>query len=142
MTSLKNLVLADTSAWICFFARKNFPVIKKWMTNLLEEDRIAITGPIFLELIQGTRNQKERVQTESQLKALHWLQINDNHWQKTADLSFKLRRKEITISAIDALISIIAIDYSCELLYYDSDYDLIAENSKLNTFFLLETGGG
>ncbi len=134
MTSPSNLVLVDTSAWICYFARKNFPNIKKCMTNLLEEDRIAITGPIFLELIQGTRNQKERKETEFRLQSLHWLQINDNHWQKTAELSFKLRRKGITISAIDALISVIAIDYYCELLHYDSDYNLIAENTDLKRY--------
>jgi len=50
---------------------KNSRKLKKWLTALLEEDRVAITGPIFLELIQGTRNQKERKETESRLKVLH-----------------------------------------------------------------------
>ena len=134
MIAPRNLVLVDTSAWICFFARKKFPQIKKWLTALLEEDRVAITGPIFLELIQGTRNQKERKETESRLKVLHWLRINDNHWQQVADLGFRLRRKGITISAIDAIISVVAIDYSYQLLHYDSEYNLISENSKLKLF--------
>ena len=126
-----NLVLVDTSAWICFFARKDFPQIKKAVTTLLEDDRIAITGPIFLELIQGTRNEKERLETESRLKALHSLEIKDDHWHQAADMSFRLRRKGITMSAIDAIISIVAIDYSCALLHYDSDFNLISEHSEL-----------
>ena len=134
MIAPRNLVLVDTSAWICFFARKKFPQIKKWLTALLEEDRVAITGPIFLELIQGTRKQKERKETESRLKALHWLPINDNHWQQAADLGFRLRRKGITISAIDAVISVVAINYSCKLLHNDSDYNLISKHSKLKVF--------
>jgi len=134
MTAPRNLVLVDTSAWICFFARKKFPQIKKWLTALLEEDRVAITGPIFLELIQGTRNQKERKETESRLKALHWLPINDSHWQQAADLGFRLRRKGITISAIDAVISVVAINYSCKLFHNDSDYNLISKHSKLKVF--------
>ena len=111
MTPPTNVVLVDTSAWICFFAHKNFPQIKKWLAALLEQDRVAIIGPIFLELIQGTRNQKERKETESRLKVLHWFRINDNHWQQAADLGFRLRRKGITISAIDAIISVVAINY-------------------------------
>ncbi len=134
MIAPRNLVLVDTSAWICFFARKKFPQIKKWLTALLEEDRVAITGPIFLELIQGTRNQKERKETESRLKALHWLPINDSHWQQAADLGFRLRRKGITISAIDAVISVVAINYSCKLFHNDSDYNLISKHSKLKVF--------
>lgn len=86
MTAPKNLVLVDTSAWICFLARKKFLQIKKQVTTLLEEDRVAITGPLFLELIQGTRNQKECEETQSWLKALHWLQIKDDHWRQAADL--------------------------------------------------------
>ena len=134
LTAPRNLVLVDTSAWICFLARKKFPQIKKWVTTLLKEDRVAITGPIFLELIQGTRNQKEREETESRLEALHWLNIEERHWQQAADLGFRSRRKGLTISAIDAIISVVAIDYSCELLHYDSDYNLISENSKLKLF--------
>ena len=59
------------------------------------------------------------------------MNIEERHWQQAADLSFRLRRKGITISAIDAIISVIAIDYSCELLHYDSDFNLISEHSKL-----------
>ena len=39
MTPPTNVVLVDTSAWICFFARKKFPQIKKWLTALLEKDQ-------------------------------------------------------------------------------------------------------
>lgn len=127
-------VLVDTSAWICFFARRGFPEIKNKLTRLLEEDRVAITGPVFLELIQGTRNESERLKTEEYLKALHWLTIEDRHWQEAADLAFRLRRKGITISAIDAIIATIAMDYSLSLLHYDKDYNLIANHTELKIF--------
>lgn len=132
--STSNLVLVDTSAWICFLSCKNFLQIKECLTILLEEDRVAIVGPIYLELIQGTRNEKERQETKVRLAALHWLNIDNSHWHKAADLSFKLRRKGIIVSAIDAIISTIAIDYSCSLLHNDSDYNLIRQHSTLKLF--------
>jgi predicted nucleic acid-binding protein len=127
----KHLVLVDTSAWICFFARKNFSDIKKSVTTLLQDDLIAITGPILLELIQGVRSEKERKETESRLQALHWLSIDDAHWDQAAQLAFRLRRQGVTVSAIDAIIAVVAMDHSCALLHYDTDFNMIAEHSEL-----------
>lgn len=134
MAASGNLVLVDTSAWICFFARKNFAELKKCITILLRQDLVAIAGPMLLELVQGARNEKERAETEARLRALHWLNMEERHWWHGADLSFRLRRKGITISAIDAMIAVLAIDYSCQLLHCDSDFELIAQHSDLNIF--------
>jgi len=134
MAAPGNLVLVDTSAWICFFARKNFAALKNCITALLRQDLVAIAGPMLLELVQGTRNDKERTETEARLRALHWLNMEERHWWRGADLSFTLRRKGITISAIDAIIASVAIDYSCQLLHYDSDFELIAQHSDLKIF--------
>ncbi|MCG8606631.1 PIN domain nuclease [bacterium] len=134
MVREKHLVLVDTSAWICFFARRGFSDIKQSMTTLLQNDLIAITGPIFLELIQGTRSEKERKETESRLQALHWLSIDDAHWDQAAQLAFRLRRKGITVSAIDAIIAVVALDHSCMLLHCDTDFNMIAEHSELRIF--------
>jgi len=46
------MVLVDASGWICFFARRNFPEIKEWLTILLKHDRVAIVGPIESRNIQ------------------------------------------------------------------------------------------
>lgn len=129
-------VVVDTSGWICFFARKGFPEIKRAISNLLDEDRVATTGPIFLELIQGTRTHEEREDTTHRLKALHWLKITDEHWHQASGLAFDLRRKGVTVSAIDAIIVTLTIDYNCELLHHDDDYDLIAKYSSLRVFDL------
>jgi len=119
---MKNRVFIDTSGWICFFARRGYEDIKKTISLLLDEDRVAIAGPILVELIQGARDIA---------KGLHWLQITDEHWLKSADLIFELRRKGVTSSIIDVLIAVLAIDYQCILLHKDSDFDHIARNSSL-----------
>ncbi|MBI4531508.1 MAG: PIN domain-containing protein [Candidatus Latescibacteria bacterium] len=131
-----DLVIVDTSGWIAFLARKGFPEIKKAIAGLLDEDRIATTDPIFLELIQGTRTQDEKEGTARRLRALHWLRVTDEHWYEASSLAFDLRRKGVTVPAMDALIAVLAIDYDCELLYSDGDYNLIAEHSSLRVFTL------
>ncbi len=133
---MQNLVLVDTSAWICFFARKSFIEIRDTVSTLLDNNRVAIAGPIMVELIQGARTDKEKDDIKSKTKGLHWLGITNEHWHKTADLSFNLRRKGVTVSAIDSLLSVVAVSYNCRVLHKDSDFELIARHSSLKLFDL------
>jgi predicted nucleic acid-binding protein len=128
---MSGLVLIDTSGWICFFSRRGYEEIKEQISILLDENRVAITGPILIELIQGTRNEEEKEKVKGYVKGLHWLPVTDDHWHQSADFAFKLRRRGITSSAIDVLISILAMDYRCSLLHKDSDFDQIARHSSL-----------
>jgi len=131
---MNDLVLVDTSAWICFFSRRGFEDIKKTLSTLLDEDRAAIAGPILVELIQGTRAMEEKETIKTLIRGIHWLSVSDDHWHKAAEMAFALRRKGITSSTIDTLIAIMAIDYRCLLLHRDSHFERIAENSSLKCF--------
>ncbi len=44
-TAQTDLVLVDTSAWIGFFARTSYHDIKRWLGELLDNDRVATAGP-------------------------------------------------------------------------------------------------
>ena len=131
---MNDLVLVDTSAWLCFFSRRGFEDIKKTLSTLLDEDRAAIAGPILVELIQGTRTTEEKETIKKLIRGIHWLSVSDDHWHKAAEMAFALRRKGVTSSAIDTLIAILAIDYRCLLLHKDSHFELIAENSSLKCY--------
>jgi hypothetical protein len=131
---MKDLVLIDTSGWICFFSRRGFEEIKKAISTLLDEDRAAIAGPILVELIQGTRTVEEKEAIKRIIKGIHWLPVTDDHWHKAAEMAFDLRRKGITSSAIDTLIAALAIEYRCILLHKDSHFELIAQSSSLRCY--------
>ena len=130
----KDLVLIDTSGWICFFSRRGFEEIKKAISTLLDEDRAAIAGPILVELIQGTRTVEEKETIKRLFRGIHWLSVTDDHWHKAAEMAFNLRRKGITSSAIDTLIATLAMEYRCTLLHKDSHFELIAQNYLLNCY--------
>lgn len=123
-----DLVLVDTSGWICFFARKGFPEVKKTVSELLDENRVAVTGPVVIELIQGCRNEAEKRQIERCLQGVQWLAVRDEHWFQATELAFSLRRKGVTVSVTDALIAALAMAHHCSLLHRDQDYDLIAKH--------------
>ena len=131
---MDDLVLIDTSGWICFFSRRGFEEIKKAISTLLDDDRAAVAGPILVELIQGTRTEKEKESITRYIRGIHWLSVTDDHWYKAAEMAFDLRRKGITSSAIDTLIATLAIEYHCILLHKDSHFELIARNSPLNCY--------
>ncbi len=128
---MRNLVLVDTSAWICFFSRRGFEDLKNVLSSLLDEDRAATAGPILVELIQGTRTTEEKETIKTLMRGIHWLSVSDDLWHKAAEMAFVLRRKGVTSSAIDTLIAILAIEYRCILLHKDSHFELIARHSSL-----------
>lgn len=59
--------------WICFFARRGFSELKRVISNLLDEDRVAITSHVLLELLQGCRSEAERRELEDCLEGVRWL---------------------------------------------------------------------
>jgi len=128
------LVLVDTSAWICFFARRGYPDIKEALSLLLEEDRAAIAGPIMIEIVQGARTAEEKENIKKWIKGVHWLPVTDALWYNAAEMAFALRRKGITTSAIDTLIAALAVEYDCSLLHRDSHFDLIARHWNLKCY--------
>ncbi|WP_447974106.1 type II toxin-antitoxin system VapC family toxin [Nitrospira sp. Kam-Ns4a] len=127
----RGLVLVDTSAWICFFAKSGYRRIKAELADLLEADLVATAGPIMLELIQGCRSDGEREGLIERLKALHWLPVEERHWIAAGKLAMTLRRNGVTVSAIDALIATLAEAYGCALLQRDRDFEQIASRTGL-----------
>ncbi len=133
----RSRVLIDTSAWMGFFSKSGNEGIKEKVRRWLDQDQVATAGPIVLELLQGCRSPKERMQLEQLLGSVHWLPTQDHHWFQAGEMAFSLRRRGLTISAIDALIATLAETYDCLLLHRDHDFELIARYTNLN---LIELG--
>jgi len=125
----RDLVLVDTSAWIAFFSRTGARTLKAQLQRLLDDDSVATTGPVVLELLQGCRSEPEREQLERYLRALHWLPVEDRHWYLAGTMAFRLRRRGITVSAVDAVIATVVDSHGCSLLQQDQDFQHIARHT-------------
>ena len=95
MAGPRDLVLVDTSAWITFFSRTGSHTLKARLQRLLDDDHVATTGPVVLELLQGCRSEPERGRLEQYLRALHWLPVEDRHWYSAGAMALEASRLTI-----------------------------------------------
>jgi predicted nucleic acid-binding protein len=118
------LILVDTSAWIAFF-RDRGPVAAV-VDRALEDDDIALCGPIITELRRGFKSSAERSKIIPLLLACHQLPQPASLWNEAGDLGFALARKGVTVKSLDLLIAAIALTSGVPILTLDRDFRWIA----------------
>jgi len=125
------MILIDTSAWL-FALKKDFhPVIKERIEQLLVESEIAICGMIALELLGGTRSEKEYFRLKSRFDALHYIDTDKALWDLSSKLAFDLKRKGMSIPYSDIVIAASALKEKAILVHADSHFDSIADHTNL-----------
>lgn len=125
------MILIDTSAWL-FALKKDFhPVIKKRIEQLLVETDIAICGMIELELLGGTRSEKEYLRLKSRLDPLYYIETDKVLWDLSSKLAFDLKRKGISVPYADIVIAASALKEKATLVHADSHFDTISDHIDL-----------
>ena len=85
-----NLFLVDTSAWLLAL-RKNFlPKVKDRIDHLLKEDVVITTGIVKLEILGGTKTEREFQRLKTRLDALDAVETDVELWDRAYGLAFKL----------------------------------------------------
>ena len=126
-----NLFLVDTSAWL-FALRKDFmPEVKDRIDYLLKENAIITTGMVKLEILGGTKTQKEFQRLKTRLDALDMVETDTALWEEAYGLAFKLRRKGITVPYTDILIAACALRTESTVVHADAHFDLMANHVRL-----------
>jgi predicted nucleic acid-binding protein len=125
------LFLVDTSVWI--FALRKDPVlqIRDRIDFLLKEDTVITTGIIKLELLAGTKTEKEYNRLKSRFDALESIETDEALWRNACKHGFKLRRRGLTIPATDILIASCALQTGAILLHADMHFDLMEKPLSL-----------
>ena len=126
-----NLFLVDTSAWILALRKDFLPGVKDRIAYLLKENAIITSGMIKLELLGGTRAEKEFQRLKTRLDALEMVKTDTSLWEKAYDLAFRLRRKGITVPYTDILIAASAIVAAATVVHADSHFDLMGPHCGL-----------
>jgi hypothetical protein len=119
------LFLVDTSAWI--FALRKEPVvqIKDRIDSLLKEDTVITTGIVKLEILAGTKTEKEYRRLRSRFDALGSLETDKELWRNACEHGFKLRRRGLAVPSTDVLIASCALRAGAVLLHADGHFDLM-----------------
>lgn len=121
------LLLADTSAWHHSSAPK---VIGLWR-RYLDEDRIATTPPVRLELLFSAKSARDYDLTSERLDALHQVSCGQAAFDRALEVQRALAHRKAlhhrSVKIPDLLIAAVAEMSRAIVWHYDSDFDRIAE---------------
>ena len=120
-----SLVLVDTCAWIDFL-RYQEGELGNQAAVLIENKRVAITGVIIAELLQGVKTEKQQQQINFLINSVTSFPTQEFDWTNAGLLLQKLRSRGITLPLTDALIAVIAQRYQVKVLTIDKHFHHLA----------------
>ena len=99
-----DLVLVDTGIWSSFFSKPASPE-KRALDILLDEDRVALTGPILAEVLRGFRRTDQANWVGSRLRLSHYVEPTWEDWRQAATLGRDLAAKGHDVPLTDLVIA-------------------------------------
>ena len=122
--------LIDTSAWIEYL-RKTGSRTNTEVRRTLNIDA-QICDVIRMEILAGARDQQHVTQLEKLLARATTIKTEPVDYDNAAAIYRACRKLGVTIRAqIDCLIAAIAIRTNTKIIHHDSDFDAIAQVTKL-----------
>jgi len=120
------MILVDTSAWIEFFKGKSKTA--DLVEDLIDENQIALCGPVITEIARGFGSKNERNLVLNLFSACHLLAQPVELWREAGEMGAFLRRNGHTVKTMDLLIAAYVVAYGVQLLTLDSDFKLMKES--------------
>jgi len=117
-------IIPDTCVWIEFF-RNPESELTLHLKKQIKQRRVAMTGIVLAEILQGIRTKKEAGIVKESLKKLPYLEMTRDAWEKAGELSRDLKRKGITVPLSDLIIASIAILGGCAVLTIDPHFQQV-----------------
>ncbi len=126
------MIVADTSVWIDYFDGTESAETNA-LDSALENGAVAIGDIIFLEILQGFRNDKDYKLARTKLDVLdHYTMLGQNMVTKCANNYRFLRKKGITVRKTNnVIIATFCIENKIPLLFSDRDFLPFAKHLKL-----------
>jgi predicted nucleic acid-binding protein len=127
------MIAVDTGVWIDYLHREQTPQAKRLGAELRSGRDIAITDVVYMELLQGARDEKDADRLRLRLLQSTVLGVQGlEDFELSAQLYRRVRRSGHTPrSAADCLIAAVCIREDVPLLHDDIDFDRIVDVSDL-----------
>jgi len=126
------VILVDTSVWIDYFNGADNSYTNT-LDSALEEGTVAIGDLIFLEILQGFKNDRDFTRAKAMLETLDQYEMFGHSMAlKSAENYRTLRKIGITIrKTTDVIIATFCIENNLPLLFSDRDFIPFVENLGL-----------
>ena len=131
------MVLVDTSILIDFLRGADNAAVRRFQQILDSNIPFGISPLTYLEVLQGTRTDKDYATVKSYLETHRFFSLLDEKesYAAAARIYFDCRRKGITInSTVDCLIAQTAIENDLTLLHNDADFDRMQRVAPLKIY--------
>jgi predicted nucleic acid-binding protein len=115
------MVIADTSVWI---NAQRLPESHngREFWSLFDRREILMVGPVFAELLQGSRTQREFDTLLSRFNALDYLEVDLHTWQIVARIRRHLSKQGNQIGFADTITAALSIEHDIPLFTLDGDF--------------------
>ena len=131
------MVLVDTSVLIGYLRGDEHAAVGRFQQILDRNIPFGISPLIYLEVLQGTKSEKDHATVKRYLETHRFFGLLDEKesYAAAARIYFDCRRKGTTInSTIDCLIAQTAIENDLLLLHNDADFERIRKVAPLKTY--------
>ena len=119
-----DLVLIDTGIWSAFFSKPSSPE-KRVLDVLLDEDRVALTGPVLAEVLRGFRRKDQADWVASRLRLAHYLEPTWEDWRNAGGLGRELAANGHDLPLTDLVIAALAQRVQAFVFSSDPHFDLV-----------------
>jgi predicted nucleic acid-binding protein len=127
----EHLYLIDTSVWVELLRRTAPTNLTARVRDLIAARSAASNRVIDLEILVGARDEFRFGEYQRRLGALIRLEIDAHVWARSARTGYDLRRKGVTASVPDLVITATALVHGAVVMHVNGDFDHIAKHSPL-----------
>ena len=120
-------VVADTSAWIDFFAGRPARALE----DALAQGLVVLPPLVVAKLISGAHRARDRAAIARLVDDLPMHETPLAHWIRVGELRRRLRERGISVSTPDAHVAQCALDRDAVLLSSDAVFTRIARSAGL-----------
>ena len=127
------MILVDTSILIDYFRGFENKAILSFNTILDRSLPFGINHLIYLEVLQGSRTDKDykRLKKYLDTQVFYELKNGKDSFAEAAQMYLKLRKNGVTVSTIDCIIARVALENDLFLLHNDKDFTRISRHFPL-----------
>lgn len=115
------MILVDTNI-IIDYLKGNESIL----SDLIEEDNLAICGIILAELLHGIQSEKDRGLVDDAINDFEWIPIHDTIWYPFGSNLNLLRKNGLTIPFQDVLLATLCIEKDLQIATKDKHFKDIA----------------
>jgi predicted nucleic acid-binding protein len=126
------VIVVDSSVWIEYL-RDTGGAASKRLDRLLDEEELAVTEVVVMEVLAGARDRGHAAQLRARLAAFPLLRLRGlEGFEEAANLYRACRDAGETIRELaDCLIAIPTIEADATLLTADRDFEILARHTPL-----------